>query len=334
MIQNWFALSDTQRAGLFNEAAVQKGLPAYAIEKDWWVTVTLCAIFASRHASHIVFKGGTSLSKAYNLIERFSEDIDLAVDRSYLGFSGELSNTEIKKLRKASGKFIVSDFKDELELQLGIIGIPNTAYTLTTDENIDDTSDPHSIELIYNAVINQGSSCLPQRVLVEIGARSLTEPAEMRPITSILDETFPDQSFNIPSFETNVVLPSRTFIEKVLLLHEEFSKSTEKIRHKRLTRHLYDLEKLMDHDFGLSAIKDKELFSTIVNFRKKYTAVRGISYDSHTYSTLSFLPPTEVDEAWRQDYAEMRENMFYGSTLKYDMLMERLEELNRRFREA
>lgn len=219
-------------------------------------------------------------------------------------------------------------------MQLGNIGIPNTAYTLTTDENINDTSDPHSIELLYKAVINQGSSYLSQRVLVEIGARSLTEPAEMRPITSIVDETFPDQSFNIPTFEANVVLPSRTFIEKVLLLHEEFSKSTEKIRHKRLTRHLYDLEKLMDHDFGLSAIKDKELFFTIVNFRKKYTAVRGISYDNHTYSALSFLPPIEVDEAWREDYAEMRENMFYGQTLKYDMLLERLEELNRRFREA
>lgn len=334
MIQDWFALSDEQRAGLFNEAGVHKGLPAYAVEKDWWVTVTLFAIFASKHASHIIFKGGTSLSKAYNLIERFSEDIDLAIDRSYLGFSGELSNTEIKKLRKASGKFIISDFKDELELQLGIMGVPNTSYTLNTDENIDDTSDPHSIELIYKPLINQGSAYLPQRVLVEIGARSLTEPAEMRSISSILDETFPGQSFSISAFEANVVLPSRTFIEKALLLHEEFSKPTEKIRHKRLTRHLYDLEKLMDTEFGLSAIKDKELFSTIVNFRKKYTVVRGISYDRHTYATLSFLPPPEVDEAWRQDYAEMRENMFYGPTLKYEMLLERLKELKRRFREA
>lgn len=333
MINTWLSLSDEQKAGLFNEAAAQKGLPAYAVEKDWWVTVTLNAIFTSKLAKHLIFKGGTSLSKAYNLIERFSEDIDLAVDRAYLGFSGELTKSGIKKLRKASGSFIISDFKDELASQLRNLGIPDTLYTLHTDENIDDTSDPHSIELIYKPVITQGSPYLQQRILIEIGARSLTEPTEMRPISSIVDETFPDQSFNIPLFEANVVLPSRTFLEKVFLLHEEFRKPTEKIRHQRLTRHLYDLERVMDHDFGLSAVQDKELFHTIVEFRQKYTAVRGITYDEHTHSTLSFLPPAEVDNAWRQDYAEMRENMFYGTTLNYDMLLERLQVLNERFKE-
>lgn len=333
MIKNWISLTDEEKAGLFTEAAAQKGLPAYAVEKDWWVTVTLLAIFTSQYSDHLIFKGGTSLSKAYNLIERFSEDIDLAIDRSFLKFPGELSKTAIKKLRKASGQFIIADFKNELEAQLLKIGIPSTLFSLKTDENIDDTSDPHSIELIYKPVINHGSGYLPQRVLIEIGARSLREPSEMRPISSILDETFPEQSFNIPAFNANVVLPSRTFLEKVFLLHEEFSKPVDKIRFSRLTRHLYDLEKVMDNEYGISAVKDKNLFFTIVEFRQKYTAVRGISYERHTHSTLSFLPPPEVDEAWRQDYTEMRENMFYGATLSYDMLKERLNILNDRFKE-
>jgi predicted nucleotidyltransferase component of viral defense system len=120
LINTWLALSDEQKAGLFNEAAAQKGLPAYAVEKDWWVTVTLNAIFTSKLAKHFIFKRGTLLSNAYNLIERFSEDIDLAIDRAYLGFSGELTKTSIKKLRKASGSFIISEFKDDLVFQLRI----------------------------------------------------------------------------------------------------------------------------------------------------------------------------------------------------------------------
>jgi len=334
MMENWLLLTDQEKSGLFNEAAARTGLPAHAIEKDWWVTTTLRAVFASSHAPHLIFKGGTSLSKAYNLIERFSEDIDLAIDRRYLGFDGELTKSGIKKLRKASGTFIVTTFKDELALHLQQMGIPESWYILTTDENIDDTSDPHSIELVYVSVLSEGSDYLPRRVLIEIGARALTEPTEMRPISSMVDDAFPGQAFNIPSFEVNVVLPSRTFLEKVFLLHEEFSKPEDKIRHKRLTRHLYDLEKLMDHPFGLSAVKDKELFATIVAFRQKYTAVRGIDYDRHTPSTLAFLPPPSVNEAWKQDYAEMRENMFHGKTLDYEQVLTRLVQLNERFKSS
>lgn len=136
------------------------------------------------------------------------------------------------------------------------MGVPDNFYTLTTDENIDDTSDPHSIELLYESVLEGDSNYLPKRVLIEIGARALTEPAEMRAITSMVDEVFPERPFNIPSFEVNVVLPTRTFLEKVFLLHEEFRKPIERIRHKRLTRHLYDLEKLMDHKHGILAVDD------------------------------------------------------------------------------
>lgn len=87
------------------------------------------------------------------------------------------------------------------------MGIPKGWYTLNTDENIDDTSDLHTIELVYTSVLGQRSDYLPQRVLIEISARALTEPAEMRPITSMVDDAFPDQPFNTPPFEVNVVLP-------------------------------------------------------------------------------------------------------------------------------
>ncbi|MDA9262673.1 nucleotidyl transferase AbiEii/AbiGii toxin family protein [bacterium] len=95
-------LSKKEKLNIFNQVSEKKGLPSSAVEKDWWVTLALNVIFSLSYSKHIVFKGGTSLSKAWNLIERFSEDIDLAIDRKYLGFEGQLSKTQVKKLRKSN----------------------------------------------------------------------------------------------------------------------------------------------------------------------------------------------------------------------------------------
>lgn len=329
-MNEWLKLPPNRRLEILKQVNNQTGLPIQAIEKDWWVTIVLKAIFTSQYALHFVFKGGTSLSKAYNLIDRFSEDIDLAIDRSFLGFEGELSKTQIKKLRKVSGNFIINEFREELNKRLQELGIPAETYSLTTDENIDDTSDPLTLELEYKTIVEQGDY-LPQRVLIEIGARSLIEPSEQRTIKSIIDETYDTQKFVMDSFNVSVVIPTRTFLEKAFLLHEEFLKPTEKIRYNRLTRHLYDLERLMDHPFGLEAMKDKELFQIIVNHRARYTPVRGISYDLHTPKTLNFIPPPTVIELWKNDYQAMRINMFYGETLEFEALIERLKELKSRF---
>lgn len=329
-MNEWLKLPPNRRLEILKQVNNQTGLPLQAIEKDWWVTIVLKAIFTSQYALHFVFKGGTSLSKAYNLIDRFSEDIDLAIDRSFLGFEGELSKTQIKKLRKASGYFIINDFRKELNKRLQELDIPAETYTLTTNENIDDTSDPHTLELEYKTIVEQGDY-LPQRVLIKIGARSLIEPSEERSIKSIIDETYDTQKFVMAPFNVSVVIPTRTFLEKAFLLHEEFQKPIKKIRHNRLTRHLYDLERLMDHPFGLEAMKDKELFQIIVNHRTRYTPVRGISYDFHTPKTLNFIPPPEVIDLWKNDYQAMRVNMFYGETLEFDALIKRLTELKSRF---
>ncbi|TRW25965.1 nucleotidyl transferase AbiEii/AbiGii toxin family protein [Flavobacterium zepuense] len=329
-MNQWLQLTEKRRLEILNLASNRTGLPAQAIEKDWWVTIVLHAIFSSEYAPYLIFKGGTSLSKAYNLIQRFSEDIDLAIDRDFLNFKGELSKSQIKKLRKASGQFIVGPFRNALDQRLQEMQIPKELYTLKTDEHVDDTSDPHTIELEYNTIVEQGDY-LPQRVLIEIGARSLTEPAENKTIQSILDETFPEQPFTEQVFDVTVVVPTKTFLEKVFLLHEEFSKPFDKIRFVRLSRHLYDLEKLMDHEFGIEALNDIELFATIVAHRSTYNIVRGISYERHTHQLLNFIPPNEVIELWRQDYQEMRENMFYGETLEFDQIILRLRELNKRF---
>lgn len=322
-MNEWLKLSEKRRLEILNQVNSQTGLPTDAIEKDWWVTITLKAIFLSKFAQHLVFKGGTSLSKAYNLIERFSEDIDLSIDRTMLGFEGELSKTQIKKLRKASGNFIVGEFKEELISELEKLGVNKENYNLIFDDEIDDTSDPHRIELEYNSIVEAGEY-IPQRVIIELGARALLEPNEQKTIQSIIGQIYPEQAFTIQPFKVIVVVPTKTFLEKIMLLHEEFLKPIESIRHYRMSRHLYDIEKLMDHDYGKEAIKNKELFETLVQHRSKYTPIRGISYDLHTPQTINFIPPAEVTELWKKDYQAMQEFMIYGETLEFEELLKKL----------
>jgi predicted nucleotidyltransferase component of viral defense system len=104
-MKNFYDLSEQRKIDIFNQVSDRTGLPSAAIEKDWWVTMALKAIFELPYSEHIVFKGGTSLSKGWNLIERFSEDIDLALDRALLGYEGYLNKGQIRNLRKDSCKF-------------------------------------------------------------------------------------------------------------------------------------------------------------------------------------------------------------------------------------
>jgi len=105
-MKEWFDLSELDRKEVIVQTSISKGLPQAAIEKDWWVVAVLRTLFETEYASHLVFKGGTSLSKAWGLIERFSEDIDVGMDKAFFGFEGHLSREKVKKLRKASCKFV------------------------------------------------------------------------------------------------------------------------------------------------------------------------------------------------------------------------------------
>lgn len=220
----WLSLSDNRKNEILNRVSIETGLLPNAIEKDWWVTLALKAIFSTRWKENLVFKGGTSLSKAWSLIERFSEDIDLAIDRQVLGFSEEfVSKTQVTKLRKAASAFIATGFKDELQATLLAMGVPTDQFQLTVQETDVSDRDPQVLELAYHSAVSP-ESYLPERVLIEIGARSLREPSSSRPITTLLYQVFPKSSFSGEPFTIPVVDPKRTFLEKIFLIYEEFSK--------------------------------------------------------------------------------------------------------------
>lgn len=323
----WINLNNEDRLIVLNQVAIQKKLPTFVIEKDWWVCILLRAIFQSKYKEFIIFKGGTSLSKAYHIIDRFSEDIDLIIDRHLLGFEELKSGTQIKKLRKASGGFIINEFRNELIHQLDLLGISRELYEIKFNEKVDDTSDPNTLEIYYQSIVPSTNEYIQQRVLLEMGARSLIEPAEMRNIDSYIDLQFANSRFSQNTFEANVVVPTRTFIEKVLLLHEEFSKPIDKIRTERLTRHYYDLDRLLDTNYGPSAIKDDELFQTIVDHRKAVNVIRGMNYSNHIKGNLNILPPNEIISTWEHDYKTMQNFMIVGESLPWEILIQRITKI-------
>jgi predicted nucleotidyltransferase component of viral defense system len=278
-LKEWFQLPDETKIRLFAETSRQIGLPSSsAAEKDWWVVQTLAVIFSMDCANALIFKGGTSLSKGWNLIQRFSEDIDLALDREFLGFTGELSKQDIKKLRRKSYQFITEVFTEELKVKFTELGFKEVTVKYREVENHD--QDPLIIEIYYNK-LTETDTYLKPGVLVEVGCRSLREPFTQRTFGTFVSEIYTDNPFTDKPITIPVVNPERTFLEKVFLLHEEFQKPFDKIRVERLSRHLYDIEKLSQTEYVEIALQDTELYDTIVRHRSKFTAISGIDYDRH-----------------------------------------------------
>lgn len=304
----WLLVPDQRKINAYNQISEKTGMSAFAVEKDWWVVQALTCIFAMEDSKHIVFKGGTSLSKAWSLIERFSEDVDLAIDRTYLGFDGELSKNQRTELRKKASSYISREFKLKLEQNFIERGFEGLTFKLV--ESVDTDQDPRIIEIYYPNLI-QKPEYLDARVQIEIGCRSLKEPFTERPISSLIDIHYPEHEFISPSIFVPSVNPERTFLEKIFLLHEEFHRPVEKIRVKRLSRHIYDIYHLTKSGFADIAINDKELYETIVSHRYKFTRIGGLNYNEHNPQTVNPIPIPEVIEEWKEDYKIMVEQMIY-----------------------
>ena len=178
----WTDHNDTERMVMLQQAADTEGLPEYAVEKDWWVTMVLKAMFQTSVTKWLEFKGGTSLSKGWRLIERFSEDIDLALSYRYFAEILE-NNNQLKMLRKRCRKFVVGTLADELREQMSALGLKDfDVMPELADEAgnmISTDADPTVIYVNYRSVANSHSEYMPSRVKVEVSCLSMDEPSSL-----------------------------------------------------------------------------------------------------------------------------------------------------------
>lgn len=331
-VKNWIDLSLDEKHTILSNIAEEKAIKDNAVEKDFWVSMALKALFSLPYSDRLVFKGGTSLSKGWNLIERFSEDCDLAIDRSFLGFDGELTKKQRTHLRKVSKGFIENTLSKDLETGLNALGLKGH-FKINIPSTTESDKDPVEFFVEYDSCLTTIDMYIPERVKIEISCRSLLEPSELVPMRSMIEDAYPTESFSSPKFNVPTVLAGKTFLEKVFLLHEEFNRPGGCTRLERLTRHMYDIEKMMDSEFAIKAMNNVGMYVEIVKHRQNFTAWSGLDYKLHKPATLSFVPPTSLNAILKEDYSKMQEGFIYGESLPYEQLINRLSTLKQHFRE-
>lgn len=335
-MKHWKQLSLDERRDILDITSATMGLPQLVVEKDWWVTMVLKALSVTRYFKLMSFKGGTSLSKGWNLIKRFSEDIDIAIRREDKFSISSASGNQLAKVRRLVRHYVVRELPDELSDALISMGIDDFSVepelTRTDAEgNVSElraTTHPSTIYVHYKSVLSEESEYIEPKVKVEISCLSMDEPVEDKIIRSFMSDIIKEEEDVTVIFPT--VVPTRTFLEKIFLLHEEFLK--DKPRSKRMSRHLYDIEKIMDTEFGKS-ITDTELYNSVVKHRSVFNKIEGVDYRSHKPATLSFIPPENMINDWAKDYQAMQKHFIYDDqSIPFETLIDRMRELTTRIR--
>ncbi len=291
-------------------------------------------MFCLPYTRHLSFKGGISLSKCWHLINWFSEDIDIAIDREYLDFSGSLSKTQISdKVRRAMCSFVRETMQYDIAEQLHKNGIPKDKFQVNVDITPISTTDPETINISYDSVLTfsidgeNGLYVLP-KVKVEVNGRSMSELVNEVPLDSMIDQVYPKAPFVEPKFNVRAVLPERTFLEKIFLLHEEFAKPKDLIRVERMSRHMYDIGQILKTPIAERAIHDKQLYRQVVEHRRTFIGLRGFDYDTLYPNALNIVPPASIINQWKADYENMRLHMIYGESVSFENLVNSLKILN------
>ena len=332
-MNKFLTLTKEQRAAVFERVGASVGLPMQAVEKDFWVTVILQAVFSLPVAQHLIFKGGTSLSKAWGLISRFSEDIDLAVNPIALGAAeGDLTKKQIKKLRKASSLFISEQLTPMLCAKINEMGMSAFLNIEAQPNSEGDNTypEPRQIYIRYQSVFEKPLTYLRPDVVLEVSARSLIEPAMPTHVSCILADYIPIQ----PACDAVVhtAIPAKTMVEKMFLLHELFSVPVHGTRAERKSRHLYDLYQMMQQDFAQEAITNDALWESIRHHREVFTSVQGVDYSGDVRQRICLLPREDIVAIWQSDYETMRSSMIHGSAPTWDELIEQITILQNKTR--
>lgn len=328
------------RLRLCEEAQARLGLHAVAIEKDFWVCYTLRELFSLPDwGEHLTFKGGTSLSKAWHLIDRFSEDIDIVIEREFLGFGGDCGperapsltqqRKRIKKVKATCRARIQEVLLPALAARFKSLIPEQASWKLEPDE-----SDPDGENLLfhYPAVVGRAAYVGPV-VKIEMGARSDTEPREAVQIQPYLAEAFPE-ILTGSAFPVRAVSARRTFWEKAMLLHEEILRPPDKPRKPTLARHYYDLCRLIQKGVAAEAVADAGLFQRVAAHRAIFFEQSWMDYSTLTRGSLRLVPPDEQVPAWRQDYRTMQAEMFFGEVPSFEEVLRVVAEFEAQFNQG
>lgn len=336
-------LGAKDRADLFSTAATRRGdMLSALVEKDFWVCWTLKRVFTLQDSpAGLIFKGGTSLSKVYQAIDRFSEDVDLSFDRSALGFGDEKdparassrNQTEkrLKALSAACQEMIRAKYIPLLEtaFQKALGTAPSqTTWRVELDK---DDPDQQTVLFHYPPGIPDRETATAPDIRLEFGARGEQWPAEQATVTSYAAQVEP-KPFKEASCEVKVLAIERTFWEKATILHAWHHLPQSKPLPERQSRHYFDLAKLYEKGHGEKALANLGLLMSVAAHKSIFFRSPPAKYEEAVPGTLRLLPTPQRRKELEIDYAKMRQ-MIFGEVPPLDHVFDVLSELERKINE-
>ncbi|GBU23875.1 hypothetical protein R83H12_00494 [Fibrobacteria bacterium R8-3-H12] len=325
-------LSDAERLELFQQTSSKLNIPAAMVEKDFWTCWILWKLFNDSEIKEVLrFKGGTSLSKCYNLIERFSEDLDIVLAKELVLGEDALFKPSYTKQRKfldelseRSAQYTRTILKNKISKILG-----NSVKVYTDDEyakinlgHKQEKIDNNNLHIIYPKATRD--SYLRPDILLEIGIISAWTPNEPKEVQPYISKAYPN--IKIASAVVPTIKAKRTFWDKATILHREYYRSNDTHTPERYSRHYYDLYKI-----GLSPVKDEaladfDLLAEVVDFKDKFYHCPWAKYKEVLSGGLHLLPNDKNRKQLAQDYKAMR-GMIFGNIPDWNEILDFLQEL-------
>ena len=325
-----------ERELFFRAATDIKKMPFEIIEKDYWVVWVLERLFSlDKLKPHLTFKGGTSLSKVYGLIDRFSEDIDLSIERDFFGFgspddpesasSKKKQQTVLNNLAKACSSYIQKQMLEDLK---------NTfAAKLKTTEDwslYPDPEDPDAQTLLFEYPSETPKmGYIRPLVKIEIGARSEHWPVSEHKIQSYAKDALKEKIYE-PEIRIRVLNAERTFWEKATILHQYAHLPEDKRLPPRISRHYYDFFRLLNSKIKAKALIEIALLERVAIHKSIYFASSWANYGTARKLTLKLFPPVRILNELEKDYAQM-EAMFFREIPDWELILKEIETFEKEF---
>lgn len=329
-------LSKDERELFFRAATDIKKMPFEIIEKDYWVVWILERLFSlEKIRPYLTFKGGTSLSKIYGLIDRFSEDIDLSIEREFFGFnapndpenasSRKKQRTVLDNLSKACSTYVQTEMLDDLKDAI-------TAKLRTTEgwKLFSDQEDPDAQTLLfeYPSQTSRAGYIRPL-VKIEIGARSEHWPVSEHKIQSYVKEALKEK-MDEPEIGVRVLNAERTFWEKATILHQYAHLPEDKKLPPRISRHFYDFFRLLNSEIKEKALIETALLERVATHKSIYFASSWANYETARQATLKLFPPPRVLKELEKDYVLMK-SMFFREIFDWELILETIKNFEKEF---
>lgn len=325
-------LSEKDRDIIFTKYAYEQGNNKAIIEKDFWVTLVLDYLFhICKYQDYFIFKGGTSLSKCFNLINRFSEDIDLILrwdiltnDDPYKERTKNQQDIYNRRINMLAANFIRDKLKPIMEEDFEkILG-------KRIDINID-KDEPQVLNFVYPRIYDDNDSGILKYVRLEIGPLAALSPTEDVKISPLIS------SLNLKIYENmetiiKTVSPERTFWEKVLILNQESHRPMEKRMLPRYSRHYYDVYKISLSPYKEKAYANLDLLTQVRNFKKKFYPVGWAKYDTATPGQFTLVPNEERLKELKEDFNNMKE-MINDDSISFEELMKEIKRIEKEINE-